>query len=286
MTSTITLKDSRVLAYAEYGDPHGTPVFFFNGTPGSCMFHPPDEITTRLGVHLICTDRPGYGGSTFQHNRRILDWPNDISQLADSLNFDTFAVCGHSGGGPYTLACAYALSKRVTAAVTISGAGPVDAPGATEGMTPLNSFGFKFGQYIPWSIGRVLTWLLFHERAADPAKAMDRETGRRPPADDRVFAQPEVREVCLQSEREAYRPGMTGFAWDVRLITRPWGFPLEEIHVPVHIWHGTDDDATSVRMARHMAGRIPNCKITICEGEGHMLLIPHWEEILTTVIRP
>jgi pimeloyl-ACP methyl ester carboxylesterase len=79
---------------------------------------------------------------------------------------------------------------------------------------------------------------------------------------------------------------MIGFAWDVRLITRPWGFPLEEIHVPVHVWHGTDDDATSVRMARHMAGRIPNCKITICEGEGHMLLIPHWEEILTTVIRP
>jgi pimeloyl-ACP methyl ester carboxylesterase len=280
----LTLSDGRDLAYAEYGDLHGKPVFFFNGTPGSRMFHPSEEITTRLGVRLICTDRPGYGGSTFQSNRRLLDWPNDISQLADSLGIDKFAVVGHSGGGPHTLACAYALPERVTAAAILSSAGPVDAPGATDGMTLLNWFGFKFGQYIPWPLGRLLTWWLFHERAADPAKAMDRDIGHRPPADDKIFAQPEVREVCLQSEREAFRPGMLGFTWDVRLITRPWGFPLEEIKVPVHLWHGTADDSTSIRMARYMAGKIPNCKITICESEGHMLLIPHWEEILTALL--
>ncbi len=206
----ISLSDGRSLAYAEYGDPQGQPVFFLHGIPGSRMFHPPNEITKRLGVRLICPERPGYGESTFQPGRRILDWPNDIAQLADSLGLDSFAVCGHSGGGPYTLACAYALPERITAGATISGAGPVDAPGATEGMTMLNQFAFKFGQYIPWPIGRMLTWWFFRERAADPAKAMDRETGHRPPADDVVFAQPEVREVCLQSEREAFRPEIAG----------------------------------------------------------------------------
>jgi pimeloyl-ACP methyl ester carboxylesterase len=281
-----TLPDGRALGYAEYGDPHGTPIFFFHGTPGSRLFYPPDEITKRMGVRLICVERPGFGESTFQPGRSILDWPNDISQLADALNIDSFSVCGHSGGGPHTLACAFALPKRITSAVTISGAGPVDAPGATEGMTLLNWFGFKFGQYIPWSIGRVITWSVFHKRASDPAEAMDRETGHRPPADDKVFAQPEVREVCLQSELEAFRPGLLGFSWDVHLITRLWGFRLEEIKIPVHIWHGTADDATSVRMARHMAGRIPNCRLTICEDEGHMLLFPHWQEILTTIINP
>lgn len=277
------LRDGRTLAYTEYGDPHGTPVFFFNGTPGSRVFHPSEEITARLGVRLICTDRPGYGDSTFQPNRRLLDWPADIAQLADFLGIDKFAVIGHSGGGPHALACAYALPERVTAAATLSGAGPVDAPGATEGMTLINWFGFKFGRYVPWFIGRALTWWIFHERAADPAKAMRRETSHHTPADEKLFAQPEIWDACLQSELEAFRPGMLGFAWDVRLITRPWGFPLEEICVPVHVWHGTEDDSTSVRMARAMAGKIPNCKITICEGEGHMLLFPHWEEILTTL---
>jgi len=281
----IKLSDGRSLAYAEYGDPKGKPVFFFHGVPGSRMFHPSDDITIKLGVRLICPERPGYGDSTYQPNRRILDWPNDIAQLADLLNLNSFAVCGHSGGGPYTLACAYTLPARVVSAATISGAGPVDSPGATEGMTLLNQFGFKFGQYIPWSIGRRLTWWFFHERAADPAKAMDRDTGHRPPADDQVISQPEVREICLQSEFEAFRPGMLGFSWDVRLITRPWGFPLDKIHIPMHVWHGTDDDATSVGMARYMADKIPGCKITICEGEGHMLLFPHWEEILISLIQ-
>ena len=79
--------------------------------------------------------------------------------------------------------------------------------------------------------------------------------------------------------------GLLAFAWDVRLITRPWGFPLNEIKVPVHLWHGTVDNSTTVAMARYMAQKIPNGKLTICEGEGHMLLIPHWEEILTTIIQ-
>ena len=57
--TTITLSDSRTLGYAEYGHPHGRPVFFFHGTPGSRFFRPPDEITAQLGVRLICLDRPG-----------------------------------------------------------------------------------------------------------------------------------------------------------------------------------------------------------------------------------
>ena len=114
---------------------------------------------------------------------------------------------------------------------------------------------------------------------------MDRENGHRPAADDALIVQPEVREACLQSELEAFRPGMKGFAWDSRLITRPWGFQLEEIKAPVFLWHGTADDLTSVPIAKYMAGKIPNGKLTICEGEAHLLLFPHWEEILTTLIK-
>ncbi len=33
--ATMVLKDSRFLGFAEYGDPHGKPVFYFHGFPGS-----------------------------------------------------------------------------------------------------------------------------------------------------------------------------------------------------------------------------------------------------------
>lgn len=284
MVKTIQLKDGRSFAYAEYGDPHGKPVFFIHGTPGSRVFRPPDKVTTRVGVRLITMDRAGYGESTFLPGRRLLDCPGDISQLADALNIDTFAVAGHSGGGPHTLACAYALPERITRVATLSGAGPVDAPGATDSMTAINKFGFQFGRYLPWMIGRLITWFIFHERCADPEKAYDKETGHRPAADEELAARPEIREVCLQTEYEAFRHGLKGMAWDVRLITRPWGFRLEEIKIPVHLWHGTADNLTSVPMAQYMAGKIPNSQITIFPDEGHLLLFPHWEEILKQLI--
>ena len=278
------LKDGRTLAYAEYGDPGGTPVFFFHGMPGSRFFRPPDEITARLQVRLICMDRPGYGASTFQPRRRILDWPCDITQLADHLGIRKFAIAGHSGGGPYVAACAYALPNRITAAVILSGAGPVNSPGGTLGMSAANKFGITVGRFIPWLLWQELIWVFYHRRAWDPAADMDSGDGIRPPADDEQIHKPEVRETCLHSEVEAFRPGLRGLAWDARLLTRPWGFPLNDICTPIHLWHGTEDDQVPVSMARFIAAKIPGSKITILENEAHLALFPHWEEILTNLI--
>jgi pimeloyl-ACP methyl ester carboxylesterase len=280
----ITLKDGRTLAYAEYGAPDGKPVFFFHGMPGSRFFHPYDEITRKLGVRLITVDRPGYGLSDFQPGRRILDWPDDIAVLVDSLGIEKFAVAGHSGGGPYAAACAYALPDRVSAAAILSGAGPLDAPGATGDMSAVNKAGFTFGRYIPWPLWHGLMWLFYHHRCDNPAAALDKGNGHRPQADDEQISRPEVRQACLQSEIEAFRHGLRGMAWDARLLTRPWGFRLEDIHVPVQLWQGSADDLATVAMARHIAGKIPDCRITICEGEAHLLLFPHWGEILSQLI--
>jgi pimeloyl-ACP methyl ester carboxylesterase len=283
-TKFITLKNDRKLAYAEYGDPGGMPVFFFHGMPGSRYFRPPDEVTARLHVRLICLDRPGYGESTFQPGRRILDWPGDIASLADHLRVGKFAVAGHSGGGPYVAACAYALPDRITSAAVLSGAGPVEAPDGTRGMSAVNKFGISVGRFIPWPFWQAMIWLFYHRRARDPAAAMERGNRMRPKADDEQLRKPEVREVCLRSEIEAFRSGLCGLAWDAHLLTLPWDFPLEEIHIPVHLWHGSEDDQVPVAMAQHIAGKIPGCKITICENEAHLALFPHWEEILAELI--
>ena len=283
MEACVKLTDGRNLAYAEYGDPHGRPVFFFHGMPGSRLFRPPDEITRKAGVRLITVDRPGYGQSDDQPNRTILDWPDDIVQLADSLNLNYFAVMGHSGGGPYVCACACKLPRRVRAAAILSGAGPVETPSATQGMSALSMFGFTLGRHIPWGLWPLLVWLAFRQKCADPSAAMDRAAGRRPRADAELMARPEVREACLQSEVEAFRFGLRGLARDVFLNTHPWGFRLEEISVPVLLWDGTDDRETPIAMGRYVASRIPGCRATFCEGEAHMLLFPHWEEILTAL---
>jgi pimeloyl-ACP methyl ester carboxylesterase len=282
--SRITLNDGRTLGYEEFGLLNGSPLFFFHGSPGSRFFHPPDEITKQLGIHLVCIDRPGYGQSTFQSGRSLLDWPNDISSLADKLGIECFSVAGHSGGGPYVLSCAYALPKRIAAGVVVSGAGPINSPYSTRGMNLKNRFGLLIGGVLPWPLWRLLIWIFYHSRAKDPSSAIDRASGKRPQADEELIHQPSIRETCIFSEVEAFKPGLRGLAWDTRLLTRPWGFNLGEIRIPIHLWHGTADDQAPISMAKNLAKQISSSSIHILENEAHLSIFPHWEEILGELI--
>ncbi len=283
MDDRLKLSSGRNLAYAEFGDPGGTPVFFFHGMPGSRFFRPPDEITRQMGVRLITVDRPGYGRSDFQPGRRILDWPDDIAQLADFLGLDAFAVAGHSGGCPYVSACSHRLGKRIRAAAALSGPAPLEAAEVAHGLGQLERLGLTYGRYVPWIFWRLLIWLVYRRRAADPAGAMQHGAKNRPPADAAQMDRAEVREACLVSETEAFRHGLRGLAWDARLLTRPWGFRLEEIAVPFFLWHGSDDRQAPLAMGKAVASRIPGCRAVFCQGEAHLLLFPHWKEILSAL---
>jgi pimeloyl-ACP methyl ester carboxylesterase len=99
---TIRLLDGRRLGYAEWGDPGGRPLFFFHGWPGSRIEgYLGDEAARARGVRLIAIDRPGMGLSDFQQHRTLVDWPDDVVQVAAALGLNRFAVLGISGGGPY-----------------------------------------------------------------------------------------------------------------------------------------------------------------------------------------
>jgi pimeloyl-ACP methyl ester carboxylesterase len=43
----------------------------------------------------------------------MVDWADDVAELAEALEIDRFAVAGTSSGGPYALACAVKLPARV-----------------------------------------------------------------------------------------------------------------------------------------------------------------------------
>jgi hypothetical protein len=101
----LTLADGRVLTYCEWGDLAGLPVILFHGAPGSRLFSPQPRVTRELGVRLVTFDRPGYGGSDRREGREFVDTPDDVTQLADRLGIDRFAVVSpgsSSGTAPRT----------------------------------------------------------------------------------------------------------------------------------------------------------------------------------------
>jgi len=89
LNKTIKLKDGRMLGYIDLGKSDGKPLFHFNGFPGSRL-----EVTIladraiEKNIRVIGIDRPGMGLSDFKKNRTLLDWPDDVVELADALGID------------------------------------------------------------------------------------------------------------------------------------------------------------------------------------------------------
>jgi pimeloyl-ACP methyl ester carboxylesterase len=289
MDRQIRLSDGRRLAYAEYGAAGGEPAFFFHGTPGSRLLrHPDPSIALELGVRLIVPDRPGMGRSDDKPGFTILDWPEDVAALADSLGLERFAVAGFSGGGPFAAACAYALPQRVSAVAIISGVGPLNAPGALEGMLPSNRLGYAVGSWMPWFLWRLIFALYYRDVRGPPQgrhpETLARMSEEEPESDHVIFETSGLREILVETFAEAFRQGTLGAAREAWLLSRPWGFPLEEITVPAFLWQGEADVVVTPAMGRFLAGKIPNCTARFLPEEGHLLFVTHWDEILCELI--
>ena len=278
---TIRLSDGRTLSYAEYGDPKGKPVLYMHGNPG-CRQDP--QLFTpgcleQFGIRLIAPDRPGVGLSSYQPGRKMLDWPADVGALADALRIDRFSVLAVSGGGPYGAVCALKLRERVSMTFIASGVGPFDRPELLRGMGPGRYF-FTAARLHP-VLGAAILALMQMGMKSMKTNTDSSSTGGMPEADMAVMRDPRVSAVFFGLIDESMRMGRRGLAYDASLIARPWGFPLNEIASPVHLWHGDADINVPVAMARFVAGQIPGCRSRYFPGEGHFsLIINHQDEIL------
>jgi pimeloyl-ACP methyl ester carboxylesterase len=282
----LTLKNGRALGFAEYGDPAGSPVFYFHGFPGSRLegkLLEPAAIHT--GARIIAVDRPGYGLSDFKPDRAIGEWGDDVLALAESLSIDRFAVLGVSGGGPYALSCARRIPDRLNSTGVVCGLGPLDAPGAARGMSWVARLGFLLARRSPGAMKLLYGLLVGGMIRRRPELGLWLLTIRMPPADRQVLKRPEIRSILISSIGEGFRIGTEGAARDLLLYAQPWGFQLSEIFVPVCLWHGEADAVVPPSMGRAQAEAIPDCQATFVAGEGHFSLpINHMEKILARML--
>ncbi len=270
---TLQLHDGRTLAYAEYGEPSGNVLLYFHGGADSrleAQFLA--GAAEHSGIRLIGVDRPGMGRSHFQVGRRLLDWPDDIVELADSLQIDRFAVVGISGGGPYALACAYKIPDRLIACGTVGG--------EWHNRHLFSSL----TQFLPWLVMPLLGYFFRNEERA--RKSMLRLTPHFPAVDRNSLALPEITGLLTASFVEAFHQGAKGPAYDGMLARRPWGFELAEIPFPaLYLWHGELDTDVPVAMGREIARQIAHCKATFYPHDGHIsTIVNHQEEIVTTLM--
>jgi pimeloyl-ACP methyl ester carboxylesterase len=128
----ITLRDGRRLDYSVAGPEDGFPLLYFHGAIGTAPAI--GAGVEALGLRYVCVNRPGFAGSDLAPERTMLDFADDVEQLADALGLERFAVVGVSAGGPYALACGRALGDRISAIGVVSSLSPLCAPHAVPGM--------------------------------------------------------------------------------------------------------------------------------------------------------
>lgn len=272
--------DGRELAFSEYGDPNGSPVFAFHGTPGSRrMFAPMHADAQRLGVRLIAPDRPGYGASEYVPDRRLLDWPRDVAAIADFLGVAKFGVFGVSGGGPHAAVCAHQLAPRLTGAALVCGVAETLTNEDARGMMPMNRLITRLARISKWLVWPIFAAMTFGMRHF--GESLVRGMAKQLPAPDRrVIERPDIRAGFLEEGRRAPRTAARATAQDFELFTRPWGFRLEDIATPVDVFCGQLDVNVPVAHGRRQANRIPNAKLHYYAEEAHLLVFEHVDEVL------
>lgn len=282
----IQLRDGRRIGFAEYGDPNGKPVVLLHPLPGSRLFRHPDEsIADALGVRLITIDRPGFGLSDAQPNRKLLSWPDDVSNVVSALGIDRFAVVGVGAGGVFAAACAYKLNRRLVAAGLVSSLSPLHIRGAREGMNPMLR-NFFFMAYRAPRIFRLTMYFGAREAQTFPEKYLSRLDDPPLCASDRALLidDPEIRAMSLENIGEAFHNQSTPYSDELILLSRPWGFRLRDIRIPVFLWHGERDTLSPPQMGRYLAEEIPACTPHFFPNEGHAVMFTHWEDILSTIV--
>jgi pimeloyl-ACP methyl ester carboxylesterase len=274
-THSVSGPGGRSIHVAEAGDPGGFPVLFHHGTPGGGEPLAPSfvEAATARGVRLLGYDRPGYGGSSPQPGRRVVDAAADVAAIAAALNIDRLATWGESGGAPHALACAARLSDVVTAAAALGSPAPFDAEG------------------LDWFAGQAEENVTEHETAVEGEDALRRllapardgmlgvtgaelvsALGSLVSEADAAVLTDEAAEEILTRVRHGLGPAADGWVEDDLAFVQGWGFDLGDIEVPALLWHGQHDNFIPPTHGKWLAERIPGVEPRISDADGHLTL--------------
>jgi pimeloyl-ACP methyl ester carboxylesterase len=277
----LELRTGRSLGYALYGARHGPAVFVLDGPGSRGLARAAAKTAAALGLRLIAPDRPGFGASTPDPDRSFLSWPPDLVALADELGLARVGVLAQSGGCPYALASAYRVPGRVARVAIVGGVAPLANRAVTAGMARQMRTTLTLARRWPWLLRRTLNAMARQARRS-PERLARRVAERVPPADRRALADEELWQIHVRTTAEVLA-SPASIALELRLLTRPWGFDLGDLRVPVAIWAGERDTTHPPAMAVYLAERIPDSELQLVPDVGTFGMIDRYDEILRSV---
>ncbi len=221
------------------------------------------------GLVGIALDRSGYGRSPRRPGRAVADAADQVRDALVTAGCDEFVTVGLSGGGPHALACA-ALLDGCCGCATLGGVAPYGEPDLDflAGMGPENVD--EFGA----AVAGEESLRAFMAEVGEPMRTItgpeiSAAVGGLLPEVDR---DPRYASDWAASLHRGLAPGLDGWIDDDLAFTRPWGFALAAIGVPVRIWQGNLDLMVPEAHGAWLAQQIPGAILHRATGEGHLSL--------------
>jgi len=273
----------RSLVYFEVGDPSGPLVIHNHGGPSSRLEAKVfASHALKLGLRLVCVDRPGQGKSDAQQDRTFAGWAADLEATAEALEAERFAVTGWSEGGPWALAAAAYLDPAKLVHVTSIAGGSYGAFGANWAARHLSRAdalgGFLALHFLPGF--RLMYDLLDVATTRFPEQYKQGLLKAGCPADLKALADQYVLNAIVESGRECFRQGSDGLVADARMLYQAWPFDITAIRRPVHLWQGSADTLVPFAVNKPLGERMPGAVWHEIADGGHFIAISHAEQIL------
>jgi pimeloyl-ACP methyl ester carboxylesterase len=157
----------------------------------------------------------------------------------------------------------------------IAGALPLTDTGVFDQLPAMDRHLTRVSQRAPWLARQWFSIMGLAPRAAPVlyGRMAARELG---PADGAVIRGEGFDTFARMSSEGMRQPA--GVVEEYRAWMRPWGFAPEDLHVPVDVWTGTEDQLLDPAWPQRLASRIPNATLNVRDG-GHFVAHLHYREI-------
>jgi poly(3-hydroxyoctanoate) depolymerase len=241
----------------------GPPLLLITGLGASLDLAEPfeRELTTR-GVQAIAFDAPGVGESTaYTRPRRMSGVVRTIEAMLDALGYDRVDVLGVSLGGVVAQQLAHQAPQRVRRLVlAATGPGLGGLPGSPRALLAMAT---PRRYYQPDYYRRVAGRIYGGQARRDPDALLHGSPAR--------FVE---------------RPSVRGYLGQLYAITgwtsMPW---LHTLRQPTLVLAGDDDPIVPLVNGRILARCIPDARLHVVPGGGHLFLLERPAEMAALVTR-
>lgn len=247
MPQIITQRGSVYYADHRQANSPYTTVIYIHGAGGSHLDWSP-ELRRLPQANAIALDLPAHGKSHPPHRTTIADYADDVVAFINALSLGRVILAGHSMGGAIAQHIALSYPNQVAGLMLIG-------TGAKLAVHPdiLNRVMTDYE-----AVADLLAGWLWGGDVDDATKAITRAQLLKTP--------PEV----------TYGDYLACNSFDIRT-------QLNYITAPTLVISGTHDKMTPLKYGQFLADNIPNARLAVIDGAGHMLGLEQPPKVATIV---